>query len=219
MRFFWIFLVVGLIGLTSLQLWMTKDQSLGSHDGSVVTDSQVQIGGDFTLQDQNGQLVRSTDLRGKVLLVFFGFTHCPDICPTTVSTLSKVMDTLGDDAAKVVPVFITVDPQRDTSEVLKDYLSSFHKGMVGLTGPEDDIQKVLEAYKAYAGKVPSEATESHEAHEGHDDEEEDGKEEADYRMDHSSYVYLMNAEGGFEKLFAYNAPEAEVTQAVRALLK
>src|SRR5690606_16968628 len=106
----------------------------------------------FALTDQHGKKVSSEDFRGRVMLVFFGFTHCPDICPTTVSNLSKMMDALGSDADEIVPVFITVDPERDTPEVMKNYLANFDERFVGLTGSMDDIKKTSKAYKVFFSK-------------------------------------------------------------------
>src|SRR6201996_5664035 len=137
----------------------------------------VAIGGPFHLTDQNGKAVTDEDLKGKPFLVFFGFTHCPDVCPTTLFDVSEVFRALGPDAKKLRALFITVDPERDTPAVLKDYLSSFDPRIICVTGDEASITAAEKAYRVYAKKVPV-----------------DGGE---YTMDHTAIVYLMNKDGRF----------------------
>lgn len=135
------------------------------------------VGGPFELIDQNGKTVTDADFRGKPLLVFFGFTHCPDICPTTLFEVSEVFNRLGKDAEKVGAIFVTVDPERDTPEKLKLYLSSFHPRISALSGSEAQIEKIKKEYFVYAKRVPL-----------------DG---GGYTMDHTVIVYLMDKEGKF----------------------
>ena len=135
------------------------------------------IGGPFTLTDQNGKPVSDRDLKGKPFLVFFGYTHCPDVCPTTLFDVSEVLRALGPDADRTAALFITVDPERDTPAVLKDYLSSFDPHLHGLTGDQAKIAAAEKSYRAYAAKVPL----------------KDG----DYSMDHTALVYLMDKDGRF----------------------
>jgi protein SCO1/2 len=135
------------------------------------------VGGPFRLTDQNGRAVTEADFRGKTLLVFFGFTHCPDICPTTLFEISETLRRLGPDADKAAALFVTVDPERDTPAKLKDYVSSFHPRIFGLTGTRAEIDAVLKEYRVYAKKVPLEG--------------------GDYTMDHSAVVYLMDKRGRF----------------------
>jgi len=135
------------------------------------------IGGPFQLKDQTGQTVTEASLKGKPSLIFFGFTHCPDICPTSLFEISEVLRALGPDADKVNAVFVSVDPERDTSSVMKDYLSSFDPHLRGLTGDPDAVAKVIAAYRVYAKKVPL----------------KDG----DYTMDHTALIYLMDRNGRF----------------------
>jgi protein SCO1/2 len=135
------------------------------------------IGGPFSLIDQNGRTVTDQDLRGRPFLVFFGFTHCPDVCPTTLFELSEVLGKLGPDAQKVSALFVTVDPERDTPADMKDYLSSFDPHLVGLTGDPAAIAAVAKEYRVYVKKVPL-----------------DG---GDYTMDHTALVYLMDKDGRF----------------------
>jgi protein SCO1 len=135
------------------------------------------IGGPFHLIDQNGHPVSDQDLKGKPFLVFFGFTHCPDICPTTLFDMSEVLRDLGADADRIGAVYITVDPQRDTAALMKDYLSNFDPHLRGLTGDDAAIAAVAKEYHVYYKKVPL-----------------DG---GDYTMDHTAIVYLMDKDGRF----------------------
>ena len=135
------------------------------------------IGGPFRLIDQNGQPLTDRDLKGEPYVVFFGFTHCPDVCPTTLMELSDVLDKLGPDAARIGALFITVDPERDTPAELKDYLSSFNPRFKGLTGDLAAIAQVAKSYRVYMKKVPLD--------------------NGDYTMDHTALVYLMDKNGKF----------------------
>jgi protein SCO1/2 len=140
------------------------------------------IGGAFSLTDQNGATVTDRDFLGRPFLVFFGFTHCPDVCPTTLFEVSEIMRKLGPDAERMRAVFITVDPERDTPQALKDYMSSFDPRLKGLTGDVPAIAAVAKAYRVYFKKVPLEP-------EG-------------YTMDHTAIVYLMDKEGRFASPFS-----------------
>jgi len=156
------------------------------------------IGGPFELTDQDGRTVTEQDLKGRPSLVFFGFTHCPDVCPTTLFDISQVMQALGPDADRTRAVFITVDPERDTQSVLKDYLSSFDPHVSGLTGDLAQITKVAKEYRVYFKKVPL-----------------DG---GSYTMDHTAITYLMDKEGRFVSPFNLKrAPEAAAADLRRQL--
>lgn len=147
--------------------------------GGAPSLSQVAaIGGPFNLTDQNGRTVTDADLKGRPFLVFFGFTHCPDICPTTMFEISQIMERLGD---RLQAVFITVDPERDTPQALKDYVSSFDSRIVALTGSPEAIAAVAKAYRAIYRRVPL----------------KDGG----YTMDHIAIIYLMDRNGRFIKPF------------------
>jgi protein SCO1 len=135
------------------------------------------IGGPFSLTDQNGRTVTDQDFKGRPLLVFFGFTHCPDICPTTMFEISEIIRKLGPDGDRVRALFITVDPERDTPAALKDYVSSFDPRIVAVTGDEADIAAVAKAYRAYFKRMPLA--------------------EGGYTMDHTAIVYLMGKDGRF----------------------
>ena len=136
------------------------------------------IGGPFTLTDENGKPITETALKGHPSLVFFGYTHCPDVCPTALFDMSEVLRALGPDAGRTAALFITVDPERDTPAVMKDYLSSFDPHLRGLTGSDAAIAAVEKEYRVYAKKVPT-------------------GQGGDYSMDHTALVYLMDKEGRF----------------------
>lgn len=135
------------------------------------------IGGPFQLADQTGQAVTEKNLQGKPTLIFFGFTHCPDVCPTSLFEISEVLRAMGKDADRVNAWFISVDPERDNAAAMKDYLSSFDPHLKGLTGTPEEVAKVVSSYRVYAKKVPL----------------KDG----DYTMDHTALIYLMDRDGKF----------------------
>ncbi|MFQ5466740.1 MAG: SCO family protein, partial [Kiloniellaceae bacterium] len=135
------------------------------------------IGGPFTLADQTGRTVHDTDYRGRMMLISFGYTTCPDVCPTTLASISQALDDLGADAERVQPLFITIDPARDTPEALAAYMPNFHPSLIGLTGTQAQIAAVAKAYKVYYAKAGGAA------------------EGEDYLMDHSTMVYLMGPDG------------------------
>ncbi len=153
----------------------------------------ARIGGPFRLIDQNGKVVTDQDMKGKPFLVFFGFTHCPDVCPTTLFDVSEVLRSLGPDADRTAALFITVDPERDTAASLKDYLSSFDPHMLGLTGDAAALAAVAKEYRVYYKKVPLEG--------------------GDYTMDHTAIVYLMDKQGHFVSPFNLKRkPEASAAE-------
>jgi protein SCO1/2 len=150
------------------------------------------IGGPFKLIDQNGQTITDQDMKGRPFLVFFGYTHCPDVCPTTLFDVSELMRALGPDAGRAGALFITVDPERDTPAKIKDYLSSFDPHLRGATGDAKAIEAAEKAYRVYAKKVPT-----------------DG---GDYTMDHTALVYLMDKQGRFVAPFSLKrSPDAAAT--------
>ena len=156
------------------------------------------VGGPFQLVDENGRPFSNQDLRGKPFLVFFGFTHCPDVCPTTLFEVSEIMRGLGPDAKRTAALFISVDPERDSPAVLKDYLSGFDPNVRGLTGDPATVAAVAKAYRVYYKKVPLEG--------------------GDYTMDHTALVYLMDKQGRFVAPFNIKRPpEAAVAELRRYL--
>ena len=151
------------------------------------------VGGAFRLEDQTGAPITDQNLKGRPYLVFFGYTHCPDVCPTTLFEISEVFKALGKDADRVGGVFITVDPERDTPAVLKDYMSNFDPHLRGLTGDPATVAAALKAYRVYAKKIPLEG--------------------GDYTMDHTALVYLMDKDGRFVAPFNLKqTPEAAAKQ-------
>jgi protein SCO1/2 len=153
----------------------------GRNPAPVITAPST-VGGPFKLVDQNGKAITDQDLKGKPFLVFFGFTHCPEICPTALFDMSEVFNKLGPDADRVNALFVTVDPVRDTPEKLKDYLSSFNPRLIGVSGSVDGLAAIAKAYRVYYKKVPL----------------KDG----DYTMDHTAIVYLMDKDGRFVAPFS-----------------
>ena len=163
--------------VAGLVLCFTVVLLVTGHGIGPITSAQAAIGGPFHLVDQNGKTVTNDDFKGHPFLVFFGFTNCPEICPTTLFDISEVLNKLGPDADKVNALFVTVDPERDTPEKLKDYLSSFNPHLIGLGGDPAALAAVAKAYRVYYKKVP-----------------QDG---GSYTMDHTAIVYLMDKQGSF----------------------
>ena len=179
-------LVVGLV----LMLWV-----LG---GFRHVATPAAIGGPFQLTDQAGQTVTEKAMQGRPTLIFFGYTHCPDVCPTTLFEMSEVLRVMGKDADRLNAYYISVDPDRDTVSSMKDYLSSFDPRLKGLTGNPDQIAKVLSEYRVYAKKVPL----------------KDG----DYTMDHTALIYLMDREGNFVAPFNLKRTPEEAAKDLKRYL-
>lgn len=156
------------------------------------------IGGPFQLADQAGQTVTEQNLKGKPTLIFFGFTHCPDVCPTSLFEISEVLKAMGTDADKVNAWFVSVDPERDTAAAMKDYLSSFDPHLVGVTGDVASITAMGKAYRVYFKKVPL-----------------DG---GSYTMDHTAIVYLMDKDGRFVAPFNMKRRPEEAAADLRRYL-
>ena len=164
-------------------------------DGQVAASGQPLVGGDFTLVNQDGRTVDQTLLNGKWSLVFFGFTYCPEFCPTTLAELAAVQQRLGDKAQNLQIVFVSIDPQRDNPQMLKDYLSSdgFPKGTIGLTGTPEQVATAAKAYRAFYQKVGEGET---------------------YTMNHSLTVYLMGPDGRFRTAVAYGMGPDKTTKII-----
>ena len=156
------------------------------------------IGGPFRLVDQNGKTVTDADLKGKWSLVYFGYTHCPDACPTALNDIAIALDQLGPKREAVRSVFITVDPERDTPEVLKEYVTSFDAQILALSGGAEEIARAAKAYRVYYAKHP-----------------EPG---GDYSMDHSSVIYVMDPEGRFTASFTHQSTPEEIAERLKKLL-
>lgn len=181
-------------------------------------DQQAAIGGPFELTDQNGNKLTNKDLNGKLSLVFFGYTHCPDICPVTLATLTSVMNHLGNKADQVVPVFITVDPKRDTPARLKEYLRAFHPSIRGLTGDTAHIAEAAKAYKVYFSEDSMKEADASDTHEHHHHDDADA-EEANYPVDHSAIVYLMGRSGEYLAHFSPEDSEKTILETITTRLQ
>jgi len=182
--------LAGLVIFLGVILFMTQYQGTGGGLSA--------IGGPFKLIDQDGKPITDQDFKGRPFLVFFGYRHCPDICPITLFEMSEVLRVLGKDADRVNALFITVDPERDTPAMMKDYLSSFDPHLRGATGDQKAIDAVEKAYRVYAKKVPAD--------------------NGDYSMDHTALVYLMDKQGRFVAPFKVDRkPEAAAADLRRYL--
>jgi protein SCO1/2 len=185
-----VFLVGAAAIVTAAYLALTPTSS-----GRAIASS---VGGPFRLTTAQGATLTDADLKGTPFVVFFGFTHCPDICPTKLFEISEVLRAADTRGEKLRALFVTVDPERDTPAVLKDYLSSFDSRIVGLTGDPASVAAIVKAYRAYARKVPQKGD--------------------DYTMDHSTLVYLMNRRGEFHGALNLERPPAEAAKEWLALL-
>ncbi|HEX5210898.1 MAG TPA: SCO family protein [Pseudolabrys sp.] len=182
--------LAGLVIFLGVIFYVTNYDGAGSRSSA--------IGGPFKLVDQDGKPITDADFKGRPLLVFFGYTHCPDVCPTTLFEMSEVLHALGKDADRVNALFVTVDPDRDTAPVMKDYLSSFDPHLRGATGDQKAIDAVEKDYRVYAKKVPT----------------KDG----DYSMDHTALVYLMDKEGRFVAPFKLDRKPEQAAADLRRYL-
>ncbi len=175
-------------------------QPLKDTSGQVRSEGQALIGGPFTLVDTNGRAVTDADFRGKFMLVFFGYTYCPDICPTELQVMADALNALGDQASRIVPILITIDPERDTPEQLGSYIKSFHPQLVGLTGSPEAVSAATKAYRVYSAKV------------------KDAASSADYLMDHSAFIYLMGPDGKYVTHLSYGVSPEKMAQVLKQTL-
>ncbi len=173
--------------------------SLGCSDSDAGLLDFQGIGGDFTLTDEQGQKFSLAEHRGQVYLLFFGFTHCPDVCPTTLVELQEVFQRLGGAGQDLQILFVSVDPERDTPELLASYLQPFDLPVIGLTGTVSQVEKVAQAYGAFFEKVALDSA-------------------AVYTMDHSTRSYLIDGEGKVRYIFRYKDEPERIAQIVRKLL-
>jgi protein SCO1/2 len=183
------------LGLVVRALWLDP-RAGGGRDGTVTGTALV--GGPFELTDQDGKRVSDTQFRGKLMLVFFGYIFCPDVCPTTLLDVGQALEKLGKDAGQVQPIFITIDPERDTPAAMKDFLGNFDPRVIGLTGTPSEIQAAAKAYRVYYAKAA-------------------GK-ERDYLMDHSVFIYLMDRDGKYVTHFTNKQRADEIAAAIRKFL-
>jgi len=166
--------LIAAVAVAAGLLWHAGDSLSGAN--RVVSQGETSIGGPFTLIDQDGKIRRAADFRGRFLLVYFGYSNCPDICPTTLAVMGDALERLGPGAERVVPIFITIDPERDTTHVLKSYLKAFGPRFIGLTADAKAVAAAAHAWRVYYRKRPL---------------------GGGYAMDHSSHIYLMGPDGRF----------------------
>lgn len=190
-------LVIGLAA--ALAVFPEARQRLLPSSGSEVSGKAL-VGGPFTLVDDTGKRVTDKDYRGRYMLVFFGFTSCPDICPAGLQLISAALDKLGPKADRVTPIFISVDPERDTPQKLATYVKDFNPRLVGLTGTPEEIAAVAKAYKVFYQKVANQSS------------------PADYGMDHTSIIYLMDPDGEFVTHFTPTTTVDAMTAKLDGLL-
>jgi len=157
------------------------------------------VGGPFALIDHTGTVRTDVDFRGKLLLLYFGFTYCPDLCPTDLQSIGLAINQLGMAGESVQPVFVTLDPERDTPQHLANYVALFHPRLIGLTGDASSIRQAARAYKVYYAKVPTAGT--------------------DYTVDHSGYIYLMDRAGQYLGFFPPGTPPDRMVDVMRPLVE
>lgn len=187
--------IIAAISLYMLIAFELPDKPMAGQGG---LEQKADLGGEFVLIDHNGEEFSSEQLKGKMSLVYFGFTYCPDICPTSLSKIAKVLETLDKYQIDITPVFITVDPNRDKSNVLKEYLGHFNNKFIGLTGTEEEIRKAADKFKVFYANT---------------EESKNGKN--DYMIDHSSFVYLMDKNFEYKKHFYMSSTPEEMIEYIR----
>jgi cytochrome oxidase Cu insertion factor (SCO1/SenC/PrrC family) len=171
---------------------------LTSNSGQGESGGAVPIGGAFSLVDQDGRTRRDTDFRGQYMMVFFGYTYCPDVCPTALGDISSALEALGPRGAQIAPVFISIDPARDTPARLKEFAGSFHPRLTALTGSEDAVADVARKYRVYYARAKTT---------GADDE--------DYLMNHSSSIFLIGPDGRYVTHFSYGTSVEKMVDALK----
>lgn len=184
--------LVFLVGAAGLATAVFQLKSAGGQTASQTST----VGGPFRLVDQDGKTVTEADLKGRPTLVFFGFTHCPDVCPTALYEITQALNEMGPDAENAQALFVTVDPERDTPEAMKSYLSSFSPRIRGLSGSPEAVAQMVKAYRAYAKKQPA----------------KDGE----YTVDHTAVVYLMDKNGAFVAPLNLKREPKEVAAQIRS---
>ncbi|KAB7742653.1 redoxin domain-containing protein [Parvibaculum sedimenti] len=178
----------------------------GEAGANVQSVGKPRVGGPFTLVDQTGKTVTDKDFQGKYMLIYFGFTFCPDVCPTELQVISGALEKLGDKAANVQPIFVSVDPDRDTPEVLAKYVKQFDPRLIGLTGSAEQIAAVAKAYRVFYEKVKEQPADGSKAA------------DADYTVDHSSVAYLMGPNGEFLTFFPPGVSPDQMAEKIASYL-
>lgn len=186
-----VLVLAGIAGVAAVQWLAPRGEQAGG---------PVAIGGPFALTDQDGRAVTEQSYAGELMLVYFGYTNCPDICPTGLQTIAIAMDELGEAGKAVRPILITVDPERDTPAALKEYVQAFHPRLVGLTGSPEQIAKVAREYRVYYQKAELKGS------------------SLGYAVDHSGFMYLMDGRGRYLAHFRHDISPGELAQRIRAKL-
>ncbi len=198
-RYSLIAIAAAAVAVAAVAAWHLTPMPGGGEEAS--TQAPVKIGGPFEMTAHTGESVTERSFDGKFRLIFFGYTFCPDVCPTTLNSVALTLDALGDNAAAVQALFITVDPARDTPEVLAEYTAAFHPDILGLSGSPEQTTAIAKSYKAYFARV----------------EDGDNDPEA-YLMDHTVFIYLMGRDGEFLSLFSYPADPQDMATKIAAFL-
>ena len=191
-------LVAVLCLLPSVTLADPLSQASPAEIMDILTQGREPVGGPFALIDHHGRARSDVDFRGSLLLVYFGFTYCPDVCPTDLMSMGLAVDQLGADGSMVQPLFITVDPERDTASHLAQYVSLFHPRLIGLTGDSDAIRRVADAYKVYYAKIATSTT--------------------DYTVDHTAFIYLMGMRGEYLGFFPPDTTPERMAETIKQRL-
>lgn len=187
------------LGLLASALAETPRRDYAMRLMNELMSGKAQVGGPFTLTDQHRKRRSLSDFRGKLVLLYFGYTYCPDVCPTDLLALARLMQLMGADADQLQPVFVTLDPARDTAAVLREYAAAFDARLVALRGTEAETRRVATLYKTYYEKVPASGS-------------------ADYVIDHTAFIYLIDRDGRYVAFFPPGtAPERMMTM-VREVL-
>lgn len=190
-----LFAIIAGIALSELVIGGAENRNPGGSSAGAPS-----VGGPFTLVNHHGETVTEQDFRGRYMLLYFGFTFCPDICPTELGVMAAAVNALGEKGEQVTPVLITIDPERDTPDVLARYVALFHPRLVGLTGTAEQMDAAARAWHVYYGRV-----------------EDESVSEA-YTMDHSSIVFLMGPNGEYLKLFRPQTPPDEMAREIAKYL-
>jgi protein SCO1/2 len=202
----WIWLLIAapmVVVISFITLMLTDDGNRAPRSGAVRTSGEADIGGPFELVDHSGRTVTDADFGGRPMLIYFGYTYCPDVCPFSLQIMAAALDRLDpEQRERIQPILITVDPERDTVEHLAQYVASpaFPEGLTGLTGTADQIAAVTSAYRVVYRRAESETA-------------------SDYLMDHSSIIYLMGSDGRFVDIFTHGADPANVAARLQDFLE
>jgi protein SCO1/2 len=197
----WGLVAVTFLAAGAMAAWRVWQGQAGKAVPTAQQTAESLIKTDFDLLDHAGQRRSAADFHGQWMLVFFGYTFCPDVCPTTLATVSAILDELGPPAERLQPLFVTVDPERDSPQVLADYVQAFHPRIVGLTGSAEEIARTAANYRVYYAKV----------------EQEDVP--GGYVMDHSAFIYLVDPQGRFVQPFSHQANVDETVAVLREYLE